>query len=92
MAEMKMIPKREGFFEKLEPLEGKKARKKGSLNFISKKEKVEQQLAILKQRQEQAQAQMRRKEAQLQLLAEEEEEGDGLDFKVKVSMRDYELL
>ncbi len=49
---MKMIPKREGFFENLEPLEGKKARKKGSLNFMSKKEKVEHQLAILQQRQE----------------------------------------
>ena len=45
----------------------------------------------MKQRQEQAQVQMRRKEAQLQLLAEEEDDG-GLDFKVKVSMRDYELL
>ena len=34
---------------------------------------------------------MRRKEAQLALLAEEEEGGD-LNFNVKVSIRDYELL
>ena len=47
---MKMVPKREGFFEKLEQLEGKNARKKGSLSFMTKKEKAEQQLAILKQR------------------------------------------
>ena len=45
-----MVPKREGFFENLEPLEGKHANKKGSLSFMTKKERAEQQLAILKQR------------------------------------------
>ena len=40
-AQARMIPKREGFFDNLESLEGKKARKKGSLSFMSKKDKMQ---------------------------------------------------
>jgi len=52
-----MIPiVREGFFENLEPLSGKDARSKGSINFLSKKERMEQEIAVLRQRQEKAEA------------------------------------
>ena len=87
-----MIPVvRAGFFDNLEPLSGKDARLKGSISFLSKKERVEQEIAVLRQRQEKAEAQMRRKQAQLALFDEEEEEDD-LGGRVKVSMRDFELL
>ena len=86
-----MIPVvRAGFFDNLEPLSGKDARSKGSISFLSKKERMEQEIAVLRQRQEKAEAQMRRKQAQLALFDEEEE--DDLGGRVKVSMRDFALL
>ena len=63
---------------------------KGSISFLSKKERMEQEIAVLRQRQEKAEAQMRRKQAALALFDEEEE--DDLAGRVKVSMRDFELL
>ena len=44
-----MIPVvREGFFDNLDPLSGKEARSKGSISFLSKKDRVEQQIAALR--------------------------------------------
>lgn len=39
---------REGFFDNLDPLSGKEARSKGSISFLSKKDRVEQQIAVLR--------------------------------------------
>jgi len=87
-----MVPVvREGFFDNLEPLSGKDARTKGSISFLTKKERMEQEIAVLRQRQEKAEAQMRRKQAQLALFNEEEEEDD-LGGRVKVTMKDFALL
>ena len=90
-AQVGMVPVREGFFDNLVPLSGKEARGRGSINFLSKKEKVEQEIALMRQRQEKADAQMRKKQAQL-LLLEDDDEDDDFGGRVKVTMRDFELL
>ena len=47
-AQVAMIPVvREGFFDNLEPLTGKEARSRGLISFLSKKERMEQQIAVL---------------------------------------------
>ena len=86
-----MVPVREGFFDHLEPLTGKDARGRGSINFLSKKDRVEQEIAVMRQRQEKADTLMRKKQAQL-LLLEDDNEDDDLGGRVKITMRDFELL
>ena len=82
---------RPGFLDVQEPLSGKDARGKCSISFLGKKERVAQQIALLKQRQEAANAMLHKKEAQLALL---EEDGNDDEFQgnIKISVRDYEML
>ena len=47
-AQVGMIPYRAGFFDNLEPLSGKDARAKGSISFLTKRERVEQEIAVLR--------------------------------------------
>lgn len=55
-AQVGMVPVREGFFDNLEPLTGKEARGRGSISFLSKKDRVQQEIAVMRQRQEKADA------------------------------------
>ena len=56
-----MVPVREGFFDNLEPLTGKEARGRGSISFLSKKDRVQQEIEVMRQRQEKADALLRKK-------------------------------
>ncbi len=80
-----MIPNRNGFFDNLEPLSVKELKKKGSINFLSKKEKMELQLARINEREEKLKIAKQKKEADLALLDDEEDD----DCRVKISLADY---
>ena len=82
-----MIPCRDGFFDDLEPLSARDMRKKGSINFLSKREKMEMELERIHEREEKLQLNKQKKEADLALLDDELD-----DFKVKISLQDYEVL
>ena len=82
-----MIPLREGFFDGLDMLSAKEMKRKGNLTFMNKRQKMEIQLARINEREKKLQAAREKKEADLALLDDEED-----DFKVKISLADYELL
>ena len=82
-----MIPNKGGFFDNLEPLNFKEMKRKGSINFLTKKEKLQFELERLKEREEKLQLAKRKKEADLALADDEQD-----NFKVKISMEDYEIL
>ena len=62
-------------------------KKKGHLSFMTKRQKIEMQLARITEREEKLQTARAKKEADLALLDDEQD-----DFKVKISLADYELL
>ena len=82
-----MIPNRGGFFDNLEPLTVKEMKRKGSINFLTKKEKLQFELERIKEREERLQLAKRKKEADLALADDEQD-----NFKVKISMEDWEIL
>ena len=82
-----MIPNKGGFFDNLEPLSVKEMKRKGSINFLTKKEKLQFELERLKEREERLQIAKRKKEADLALADDEQD-----NFKVKISMEDWEIL
>ena len=82
-----MIPNKNGFFDNLEVLSAKELRKKGSINFLSKRERAQFELDRIIEREQKLQLAKAKKEADLQLL---EDEND--DFKVKISLADFEVL
>ena len=47
-----MIPLREGFFDGLDVLSAKEMRRKGNLSFMTKRQKMEMQLARIAEREE----------------------------------------
>jgi len=75
-----MVPNRNGFFDNLEQLSAKEMRRKGSISFLSKKDKLQFELERINEREEKLQLSKRKKMADL-ALADDEEEG----FKVKIS-------
>ena len=85
--QQQMIPNRNGFFDNLEPLSAKELRKKTSLSFLSKRERMQFELARINEREQKLQLAKAKKEADLQLL---DDEGD--DFSVKISLADFEVL
>lgn len=77
-----------GFLRRMQPLSAKEMRKKGAgINFLTKREKTEMQLARLQEKEEKLQVAKRKKEADLQLLNDED---DG--FRVKISLADNDVL
>ena len=82
-----MIPNKGGFFDNLEPLSVKEMKRKGSINFLTKKEKLQFELERIKEREERLQIAKRKKEADLALADDEQD-----NFKVKISMEDWEIL
>ena len=82
-----MMPNRNGFFDGLEPLSSKELRKHGGISFQSKKQRMEMQLARINEREEKLRLSKAKKEADLQLLDDEAD-----DFKVKISLEDFEIL
>ena len=81
------IPNRQGFFDNLEMLSAKELRKKSSINFLSKRERTQFQLDRIHEREQKLQLAKAKKEADLQLLDDEDD-----DFKVKISLADFEVL
>ena len=82
-----MIPNRNVFFDNLEVLSAKELRKKGSINFLSKRERTQFELDRILEREQKLQLAKAKKEADLQLLDDEAD-----DFKVKISLADFEVL
>ena len=82
-----MIPNKNGFFDNLEVLSAKELRKKGSINFLSKRERTQFELDRIIEREQKLQLAKAKKEADLQLLEDEDD-----DFKVKISLADFEVL
>ena len=82
-----MIPNVGGFFDNLEQLTAQELRKKGSIRFMSKRQKVEFELERINERQRKLEKSKSKKEADLQLLDDEQD-----DFRVKISLADFELL
>ena len=66
-----MIPLREGFFEGLDILSAKEMKRKGNLTFLSKRQKMEMELARITEREEKLKAARAKKEADLALLDDE---------------------
>ena len=62
---MEMIPNRNGFFDNLEQLSAKELKKKGSLSFLTKRERMEMELGRIKERQHKLDMARRKKEADL---------------------------
>ena len=85
--QQQLIPIRNGFFDNLEVLSAKELRKKGSINFLSKREKTQFELDRILEREQKLQLAKANKEADLQLLDDEAD-----DFKVKISLADFEVL
>ena len=82
-----MIPNVGGFFDNLEHLTAQELRKKGSIRFLSKREKMQFELERINERQRKLEMSKAKKEADLQLLDDEQD-----DFRVKISLSDFELL
>ena len=82
-----MVVNRNGFFDDLEPLAGKELRKHGGISFQSKKQRLEVELARIEEREEKIALSKAKKQADLQLLDDEAD-----DFRVKISMEDFEIL
>ena len=82
-----MVQNRNGFFDNLEMLSSKELRKKGSISFLSKRERAQFQLERILEREQKLQLAKAKKEADLQLLDDEAD-----DFKVKISLADFEVL
>ena len=82
-----MIPNVGGFFDNLEQLTAQELRKKGSIRFLSKRQKMEFELERINERQQKLKLSKAKKEADLQLLDDEQD-----DFRVKISLADFELL
>ena len=59
------FPVREGFFDGLEVLSSKDLRKKTSVSFLSKKQKLEMQLARIQEREQKLQLAKEKKEADI---------------------------
>ena len=76
-----------GFFDNLEHLTAQELRKKGSIRFLSKREKMQFELERINERQRKLEMSKAKKEADLQLLDDEQD-----DFRVKISLADFELL
>ena len=68
-------------------LSAKELRKKGSISFLLKREKAQFQLNRIVEREQKLQLAKAKKEADLQLLDDEDD-----DFKVKISLADFEVL
>ena len=79
-----MIPNREDFFTGLEMLDSRQLKKKSTISFLSKRERMENQLALINERQQKLELAKAKKEADLQLLDDEAD-----DFKVKISVADF---
>ena len=79
-----MIPNKGGFFDNLEPLNVKELKRKGSVNFLTKKEKLQFELERLNEREEKLRLAKMKKEADLALADDEQD-----NFKVKISVSDY---
>lgn len=82
-----MIPNPNGFFDNLEPLSTKELCQKSSISFLTKRERMQFELDRINEREQKLQLARAKKEADLQLL---DDEGD--DFKVKISLADFEVL
>ena len=82
-----MIPNIGGFFDNLEHLTAQELRKKSSIRFLSKREKMQFELERINERQRKLEKSKSKKEADLQLLDDEQD-----DFRVKISLADFELL
>ena len=79
-----MIPNRRGFFDNLEPLNVKELKRKGSINFLTKKERLQFELERINEREEKLRLAKMKKEADLALVDDEED-----NFKVKISLGDF---
>ena len=87
MKEQEMIVNHNGFFDDLGTLNSKQLRQKGSISFLSKKQRIQMELARIDQREEALKAARAKKQADLELIEDEED-----DFRVKISASDYKLL
>ena len=79
-----MIPNKGGFFDNLVPLNVKELKQKGSVNFLTKKEKLQFELERLNEREEKLRLAKMKKEADLALADDEQD-----NFKVKISVSDF---
>ena len=79
-----MIPNKGGFFDNLEPLSIIELKRKGSVNFLTKKEKLQFELERLNEREEKLRLAKMKKEADLALADDEQD-----NFKVKISVSDF---
>ena len=87
LPKQQMVQNRNGFFDNLKMLSTKELRKKGSISFLSKRERTQFQLERILEREQKLQLAKAKKEADLQLLDDEAD-----DFKVKISLADFEIL
>ena len=70
----------------------KEQKKGGGISFMSKKQRLELQLARLDEREQKLKETREKKMADLLLLGNEDSEEEGLGFKYKISPQDYALL
>jgi hypothetical protein len=82
-----MIDNKDGFFDNLDLLNSKELKKSSSISFLSKKQRLEAELARINEREQKLILARAKKQADLELLRDEKD-----DFKVKISLADYEIL
>ena len=82
-----MVPNPDGFFDNLEELPKAELKKGGSISFLSKRERLANQLRRLEERQHKLEVLKLKKEADLELASDGED-----DFRVKISQKDFEIL
>jgi hypothetical protein len=83
-----LIENKNGFFDDLPALGVKELKRQGGVSFLSKRQRLEYDMQRLEQRQQKLELAKLRKQEALENI----DDDDGLDMKVKVSMKDYDLL
>ena len=82
-----MVPNPNGFFDNLEELPAHELKKGCSISFLSKRERLANQLRRLEERQQKLEVLKLKKAADLELISDDED-----DFRVKISQKDFEIL
>ena len=83
-----MMPAPNGFFDNLEELPTQELKKGGRISFLSKRERLENQLRRLEERQHKLEVLKLKKEADIELASDDDED----NFRVKISQKDFEIL